>query len=276
MANDNKYVWRPDQQKKQWKDEIYCIMGAHYSLEKRRKCGVYQIVNQINGKIYVGSTYRTFQRRWREHVSNLKNNCHDNAHLQAAWNLHGQDNFLFEILEEVQEENINVRKTIVEKLEDRYLSVLQAYDHNYGYNISITSTSFMKGLCGPAHPRYGKPSNRQPRYGKDNPNYGKGLFGELNGMWGRHHSDEAKEKISKRAIERGSTMTEENKRILTKKMKGNCFAANKLNLQMAREIRKRYQEEGLSQCKLAKMYNVAQATIYRIIHNIAWKDEKNE
>lgn len=59
--------------------------------------GLYKIINLINGKFYIGSAVH-FRKRWELHRSNLKNNKHDNRHLQNAWNLHGDEAFKFEIL----------------------------------------------------------------------------------------------------------------------------------------------------------------------------------
>jgi len=65
------------------------------------KCaGVYKITNTINEKIYIGSA-KCFQVRASQHLSSLKNNKHRNKHLQASFNKHGSDAFLFEVVEVV-------------------------------------------------------------------------------------------------------------------------------------------------------------------------------
>lgn len=60
-------------------------------------CGVYTITNTANGKQYVGQSLDILQR-WRQHRHRLDEGTHLNAHLQAAWNLHGADTFLFQVL----------------------------------------------------------------------------------------------------------------------------------------------------------------------------------
>lgn len=62
-----------------------------------RNAGIYQIENQINGKLYIGSAVR-LQRRWLEHRSALRRNVHKSPKLQNAWNKYGEENFIFKPL----------------------------------------------------------------------------------------------------------------------------------------------------------------------------------
>ena len=62
------------------------------------KCGIYQIRNLLDGKIYIGSS-KTLYKRLRRHLNNLRKNKHDNQHLQNAFNKYGEANFIFEIIE---------------------------------------------------------------------------------------------------------------------------------------------------------------------------------
>lgn len=72
--------------------------------------GIYRIVNQVNGKVYIGSTRGHFHKRWHDHKRKLKNNNHCNKHLQSAWNLYGEHKFTFEIIEECSKETVLVRE----------------------------------------------------------------------------------------------------------------------------------------------------------------------
>lgn len=56
--------------------------------------GVYEIVNTVNGKRYVGSA-KDFAKRWSVHRSRLKAGSHHNRHLQSSWNKHGPSLFEF-------------------------------------------------------------------------------------------------------------------------------------------------------------------------------------
>ena len=56
--------------------------------------GIYKILNNINGKIYIGST-KNFNKRWVTHKYLLRLNKHENKHLQYAWNKYGEVHFEF-------------------------------------------------------------------------------------------------------------------------------------------------------------------------------------
>lgn len=60
--------------------------------------GIYEIVNLVNGKRYIGST-SNFKRRWQDHVSYLKRGQHHSPQLQRAWFKYGQAAFEFVVIE---------------------------------------------------------------------------------------------------------------------------------------------------------------------------------
>ena len=51
--------------------------------------GIYQILNTVNGKFYIGSAV-DFTLRWAQHKWEFKNNRHSNTHLQRAYNKYGE------------------------------------------------------------------------------------------------------------------------------------------------------------------------------------------
>jgi group I intron endonuclease len=65
--------------------------------------GIYKIQNVVSGKVYVGSTRKSFMERWNKHRGLLKQNKHPNPHLQHSWNKHGEALFTFDVLEELRE-----------------------------------------------------------------------------------------------------------------------------------------------------------------------------
>ena len=63
--------------------------------------GIYQIVNLMNGNMYIGSS-SDIPKRWRGHCHLLNKNKHHSPHLQHAWNKYGSGSFEFRIVEYCQ------------------------------------------------------------------------------------------------------------------------------------------------------------------------------
>jgi group I intron endonuclease len=59
--------------------------------------GVYKIINNKNGKFYIGSSANC-ELRFYQHKYSLNKNTHHCKHLQASWNKHGDSCFSFEVL----------------------------------------------------------------------------------------------------------------------------------------------------------------------------------
>lgn len=72
-------------------------------------CGIYKIVCSIDSKVYVGRSV-DIARRFREHRTSLRSCRHSNEYLQRAWNLHGEESFVFELIEECIEEETPSRE----------------------------------------------------------------------------------------------------------------------------------------------------------------------
>jgi group I intron endonuclease len=89
---------------------------------------VYKIRNIINNDCYYGSSIDV-DDRWYKHKYFLKNDKHWNIHLQRAWNKYGEENFVFEIVEEALD------KSNLLKREQWYLD-----NENCRYNISRSAT----------------------------------------------------------------------------------------------------------------------------------------
>lgn len=70
--------------------------------EKRQatspECGVYEILNIVNGKRYVGSS-KNLAKRIKEHKSSLRKGSHHAIKLQRSWSKYGEDSFLFKVIE---------------------------------------------------------------------------------------------------------------------------------------------------------------------------------
>src|SRR6056297_526992 len=65
--------------------------------------GIYKIQCCITGVIYIGSATVCFNKRWKKHRQRLRNNYHENSYLQNAWNKYGQNNFKFNVVEDMSD-----------------------------------------------------------------------------------------------------------------------------------------------------------------------------
>lgn len=108
--------------------------------------GIYKIINKHNDNFYIGSAVN-LKRRKARHFSELRHNKHDNKHLQNAWNLYGESNFEFTVVELVED------KASLYEAEDRWLN--GHVGKLYCYNLGMAAISPMLGLCGPLSPTYG-------------------------------------------------------------------------------------------------------------------------
>lgn len=58
------------------------------------KSGIYKILNIVNGKFYIGSSYNIYDR-FLDHKRDLRNNKHHCVALQRAYNKYGKDSFMY-------------------------------------------------------------------------------------------------------------------------------------------------------------------------------------
>ena len=103
-------------------------MKFNYSEEEQQKFGIYSITNIINNKIYIGSTAKSFDSRWKKHITNLKNGGHASHHLQSSWNKYGEDNFVFKI-----EEVVGSLENLL-NLERDYITKYDSYNNGFNEN----------------------------------------------------------------------------------------------------------------------------------------------
>jgi group I intron endonuclease len=109
------------------------------------KSGIYAIKNIINNKVYIGSAIN-IDKRWASHKHHLRQGKHHSEHLQCAWDKYGEQNFKFEVLEEVQ----NPLHLI--SYEQVYLDYYKSHETERGYNI-----------CKVAGSRYGVKASEETR-----------------------------------------------------------------------------------------------------------------
>lgn len=142
-----------------------------------RTSGIYQIVNTLNQKRYVG--YATNLRlRCKCHRVELRVNDHKNLHLQNAWNVYGERYFEFLVLQECSIAELPL-------YEDYWAKVLKVHDREYGYNIKPTD---------PLN-KYIHSEETKKRIGLANKGKYTGNVGNKNPFYGKTHTEETIKKL---------------------------------------------------------------------------------
>lgn len=96
--------------------------------------GIYMILNVTTEKYYIGRAF-DLDMRWRTHKSALNKRKHPNEYLQFAWNKYGQDDFKFFILELIYD-----KSKIIER-EQHWIDYLQACNREKGFNLNPSAAN---------------------------------------------------------------------------------------------------------------------------------------
>lgn len=149
-------------------------------------CGVYKIINNVNKKVYIGQSIN-IKARWKDHINALNRNDSSCTLLQRAWNKYHQDSFSFEVLELCSED-------MLDEIEIRYIELYDSI--NNGYNIESGGNE-SKHLSEETRQKLSDIAKKRLSDPTKNP------------MYGKHHTDETKAKIS--ASKKGKPLLEETK-----------------------------------------------------------------
>lgn len=86
---------------------------------------IYKITNNINNKVYIGQTVKTFEMRYANDIAKWTHN----RHLKNSINKYGIENFKIE-----KEFDIAYSKEELEKKEQYYIKLYNSCNPDYGYN----------------------------------------------------------------------------------------------------------------------------------------------
>lgn len=139
-----------------------------------RTCGIYQIKNLINNKVYIGSSVNA-EMRFYSHRRLLRKGTHDNEHLQNAWNKYGENAFSFDVIELCEE-------SVLREIEQIHMDDKKVLDRSYGYNIAPKA-------------------NLPPMTEETKLKIGAANKGKKPWITGGHHSEATKEKLRNRSKE---------------------------------------------------------------------------
>jgi group I intron endonuclease len=189
--------------------------------------GIYRIKNLINGKCYYGSS-KNIEKRWSVHKRELNNNTHINCILQRAWDKYGENNFIFEIIEECD-------TNVLFETEQKYLDLQPEYNigvkSSGGDNLTRNPNKdgIVKKMSESVKRRYDLMTDEEKKEKHShpmelNPNWKGGTSfkycecgnkispindtcikcrdksGEKNPFFGKQHSEETKKKISEKRL----------------------------------------------------------------------------
>lgn len=101
--------------------------------------GIYKITNKIDGKIYIGSSNDIYYR-WKRHIRLLNKGTHHSGKFQIAWDKDGSQNFKFEIICKLREEEYD--KKLLLDIEQLYIDKYQCFKKEIGYNVSSNTTEY--------------------------------------------------------------------------------------------------------------------------------------
>lgn len=169
---------------------------------KEKICGIYCIENISTSKKYIGQSTDILYR-WNKHKTNLNGNYHPNMYLQSSWNKYGESDFVFSILEECNMDELDER-------ESYWIDYYNTVDRTKGFNLRDGGQN---GGSKYSDESRKKMSESQKELWTDeqhkrhmseafknvwsNDDYRNGRSGENHPMYGKHHSEETKKKISK-------------------------------------------------------------------------------
>ena len=161
---------------------------------------IYKIICLPTGKLYIGQTLRTTEKRWKRHIRDSKKGSDHKSH--RAIRKYGEENFLVEELLTVSAPTKEELKSQLDSLEIEYISRFNTREK--GYN----STDGGEGVVGRVCSEESRERYRQANLGERNPSFGKACsestkekvrkarLGKSSPMKGRRHSDSAKRKMS--------------------------------------------------------------------------------
>jgi len=234
--------------------------------EKTTQCFVYHIVNNINGKLYVGITVNC-NKRWKRHIFQSKYKIKHAIHLAIA--KYGEHNFTFKEIETCSN---------WDQACERECFWIKHLKEN-GYQL-YNETNGGEGSLGVR------------RYGKDNPNFGKEMKPHVKKTLLEIHrklTNEQIEQVNQLYSTGNFTQTQLSEkfhvslttihRIVKGKSKAwgdkehdTIFTKKNMTKEDVIELRKLYATGKYKQKELAEKYNCSQNHIHRIVTYKKWKN----
>ena len=226
--------------------------------------GVYKISNLVSDRYYIGYS-KNINKRFCVHRCKIKNSCHDNIFLQRAYNLDGEDKFIYEIIH-----RCNTEKEAKE-IELQYLTDLSIRDklYNLNYNNSggdlLTNHPNKESIrekiiksCAETMSKMNSEERKQ-KYAKN---------GERNGMYGKTHTEAARKIFSE--VHMGNTYTKGKKASEETRQKMSKMRKNKNTGEENPFFGKHHTEETKQKIREKNIGNIPPTAKEIIIDNITY------
>lgn len=240
---------------------------------------IYKIVNNYNGKVYIGQTWRSLDVRFSEHK---RSKC---IKLSNAFNKYGIKNFSIECL------TVCYTQESLDFYEVLFIKQCASIDNGYniktggdggGLHSDSTKKKISRALAGKyvgknSH-RYGQPMSTETRKKISDAKKGKRCSPDTEFKKGRKYSIEEKTKMSesRRGNKNhmyGKAHSADTKQKISKTLIGKYKAENSPNSKINQEIADniRYKRIlGFTQKQLSDEFKLSKTQIYAIIRNERW------
>jgi S-adenosylmethionine decarboxylase len=208
---------------------------------------VYCITNTLDGKRYIGKSINP-SSRWGHHVWLSEHPKHKHhRYLHAAMAKHGVSNFTFHVLEICETEEAAFTKEVA------WIAKYETTVRGKGYNLHEGG----RGGINPSKETRQKMSDRSR--------------GERNPMFGRTHTPEVCERLSKlfTGVPQNVERTDEHKRAISEARRGAKNNMTLLTVEAVLSIR-HMREQGAKLGEIAQLFNVTEATASRIARKKVW------
>lgn len=130
---------------------------------------VYALVNTVNGKVYIGKTVCSCEKRWLEHKYNINQKRTKNYPLYKALRKYGWEAFEKIVIYQSEEcDFVELANEIVCHKEQFYIDLFRSDNHSFGYNV----TKGGGGIVGYRHTEEAKKLMSETRSGSQHWNYG--------------------------------------------------------------------------------------------------------
>jgi group I intron endonuclease len=164
-----------------------------------QKSGIYCIENLINNKKYIGQSV-DIDNRWYKHKYALDCGKHDNDYLQKSWNKYGENNFKFYVIEHCDVDQLNERETYYISFYDTFVN------RDKGYNLTSgggANNKFSQEVCDKKSKALMGHSVSQETRKKISKHHAD-VSGEKHPMYGKKHTEAAKQKMRQAGLGRPS------------------------------------------------------------------------